>query len=107
MPDQLYTWMKTSPTSGKMVSRIPFQHPVQIYNIIQCLRQQQMFNTLFKSIFNVNTYKTQQKNTSISFSLQDILAGKFSWMYMIQWFINKRFMQKVKRIKLLSLKLQP
>ncbi|CAO3631407.1 unnamed protein product [Mucor fragilis] len=74
MPKQSYTWMKSSPTSAKMVSRIPFQHPVQIYNIVQCLRQQQMFNTLFKSIFNVNTYKTQQTNTSVAFSLQDILA---------------------------------
>ncbi|GAN00585.1 hypothetical protein MAM1_0001c00007 [Mucor ambiguus] len=74
MPEQSYTWMKSSSTSAKMVSRIPFQHPVQIYNVIQCLRQQQMFNTLFKSIFNANTYKTQQISTTVAFSLQDILA---------------------------------
>ncbi|CEP12406.1 hypothetical protein [Parasitella parasitica] len=74
MPEQLYTWMQSSPASAKMVSRIPFQHPVQIYNIIQCLRQQQMFNTLFQSIFNVNTYKTDQTKDALSFSLEDILA---------------------------------
>ncbi|KAI8641571.1 mediator of RNA polymerase II transcription subunit 1-domain-containing protein, partial [Parasitella parasitica] len=73
-PEQLYTWMKSPPTSAKMVSRIPFQHSVQIYNIIQCLRQQQLFNTLFKSIFNINTYRPQQTKEALSFSLEDILA---------------------------------
>jgi hypothetical protein len=59
-----------------MISRVPFHHPVQIYNILQCLRQQQMFNTLFTSIFNTNTYKKRDYNTSVSLSLKDILSGK-------------------------------
>lgn len=31
--------MSSSSTSAKMVSRIPFQHPVQIYNILQVNQQ--------------------------------------------------------------------
>lgn len=38
MPNQIYKWMGSSPTSAKIVSRIPFQHPVQIYNILQVRR---------------------------------------------------------------------
>ncbi|KAI9279811.1 mediator of RNA polymerase II transcription subunit 1-domain-containing protein [Sporodiniella umbellata] len=32
---QVYKWMKSSNTSAKLVSRIPFQHPVQMHNILQ------------------------------------------------------------------------
>jgi hypothetical protein len=88
--------MSSSSTSAKIVSRIPFQHPVQIYNILQvnqqkkkrndmltvfffflkkkCLRQQEMFNTLFKSIFN-ETQSEDRSAASVSVSLKDILAG--------------------------------
>ncbi|GAA5794946.1 hypothetical protein HPULCUR_000296 [Helicostylum pulchrum] len=63
MPDQVYKWMSSSPTKAKMVSRIPFHHPVQLYNILQCLRQQQMFNTLFKSVFNAETFKKESSKS--------------------------------------------
>jgi hypothetical protein len=77
LPDQIYKWTESSPTSAKMITRIPFHHPVQIYNILQCLRQQQMFNTLFTSIFNTNTYKKKDAPSSNgTLSLKDILTGK-------------------------------
>lgn len=76
MPNQIYKWMGSSPTSAKIVSRIPFQHPVQIYNILQCLRQQKMFNTLFQSVFNSDTFKKEASTipNTVSFSLSDILS---------------------------------
>ncbi|KAI9492303.1 mediator of RNA polymerase II transcription subunit 1-domain-containing protein [Zychaea mexicana] len=49
---QVYKYMRSSPTSGKILTRVPFNHPRQLHNILQYLRQQQMFNTLFQSIFN-------------------------------------------------------
>lgn len=89
-----------------MVSRIPFHHPVQIYTIlqvvihniksrkkktylidtsikIQCLRQQQMFNTLFKSVFNATNFRKEanQSIRPISLSLSDILAGNFFFFF--------------------------
>lgn len=70
--------MESSSTSAKLVSRIPFHHPVQIFNILQCLRQQQMFNTLFKSVFNESTFNFDQPTKPISLSLQDILAASDS-----------------------------
>ncbi|KAG1446336.1 hypothetical protein G6F56_009605 [Rhizopus delemar] len=73
--NHVYKWMKSSITSAKMVSRIPFQHPVQIYNILQCLRQQQMFNTLFKSIFN-EPCTVNGSITTVAVSLDSILTEK-------------------------------
>ncbi|KAG2207159.1 hypothetical protein INT47_012212 [Mucor saturninus] len=76
IPDQTYKWIQASPKRAKMVSRIPFHHPVQIYNILQCLRQQQMFNTLFKSVFNTDNFRKEASQfiRPISLSLSDILS---------------------------------
>ncbi|CAO3668612.1 unnamed protein product [Rhizopus stolonifer] len=73
--NHVYKWMKSSITSAKMVSRIPFQHPVQIYNILQCLRQQQMFNALFKSIFN-EPCTVNGSIATVAVSLDSILTEK-------------------------------
>ncbi|KAI8984722.1 mediator of RNA polymerase II transcription subunit 1-domain-containing protein [Mycotypha africana] len=78
-PDQIYHWKNSSSSSAKLITRVPFQHPVQIYNILQCLRRQQMFNTLYKSIINnSNNSVTEAEKDQKSFmlSLNDILAGK-------------------------------
>ncbi|KAI9477999.1 MAG: mediator of RNA polymerase II transcription subunit 1-domain-containing protein [Benjaminiella poitrasii] len=74
--EMVYNWMSSSPSSAKLVTRIPFQHPVQIFNILQGLRQQQMFNVLFKSIFNKNTYCKNEEDSKKSISLQDILLAE-------------------------------
>ncbi|KAG0175982.1 hypothetical protein DFQ29_006719 [Apophysomyces sp. BC1021] len=73
MCDQVYK-LKAAVNPGKLIRRIPFSHPVQLFNIIQCLRQQQMFNTLFQSIFNKSTFASQQETSRQSLSLDDILA---------------------------------
>ncbi|RCH88753.1 hypothetical protein CU097_004074, partial [Rhizopus azygosporus] len=71
---QIYKWMSSSKVSAKIVTRIPFQHPVQLYSIIQCLRQQEMFNILFKSIFNTTQIIKNSMDNTVSFSLKGILA---------------------------------
>ncbi|CEG66098.1 hypothetical protein RMATCC62417_02741 [Rhizopus microsporus] len=71
---QIYKWMSSSKVSAKIVTRIPFQHPVQLYSIIQCLRQQEMFNILFKSIFNTTQIINNFMDNTVSFSLKGILA---------------------------------
>ncbi|KAL4210481.1 mediator of RNA polymerase II transcription subunit 1-domain-containing protein [Rhizopus microsporus] len=71
---QIYKWMSSSKVSAKIVTRIPFQHPVQLYSIIQCLRQQEMFNILFKSIFSTTQIIKDSMDNTVSFSLKGILA---------------------------------
>ncbi|KAF7731884.1 hypothetical protein EC973_007715 [Apophysomyces ossiformis] len=73
MCDQVYK-LKAAIVPAKLIRRIPFTHPVQLYNIIQCLRQQQMSNTLFQSIFNSSYFKPQEKDLPKVLSLDDILA---------------------------------
>ncbi|KAL0093672.1 hypothetical protein F4703DRAFT_1830656 [Phycomyces blakesleeanus] len=68
--EQVYKWAGSQKTSGKLIDRIPFNHPVQLFNIIQCLRQQQMYNTLFQSIF----YQTSHKYTVLPTSNQHTLS---------------------------------
>ncbi|ORY97956.1 mediator of RNA polymerase II transcription subunit 1-domain-containing protein [Syncephalastrum racemosum] len=63
VPDQIYKWAGTQETMGKTVTRIPFTHPVQLYSILRCLRQQQMFNTLFTSITrNTSSQHVREQN---------------------------------------------
>ncbi|KAG2219623.1 hypothetical protein INT45_011348 [Circinella minor] len=69
---QVYKYMRSSPTSGKIISRVPFNHPRQLYNILQYLRQQQMFNTLFQSIFNGKA-KQQETGKGLVLELDKIL----------------------------------
>lgn len=47
IPDQIYKWMQISPTRAKMITRIPFQHPVQIYNILQVNQIWYSFSQLY------------------------------------------------------------
>ncbi|KAJ1927764.1 hypothetical protein IWQ60_002660 [Tieghemiomyces parasiticus] len=39
------------PSAGRVVHRLPFSHPSQLHLMIQLLRQQTLFNTLFQSCF--------------------------------------------------------
>lgn len=43
--------MSSSSTSAKIVSRIPFQHPVQIYNILQVNQQKKKRNDVLTVFF--------------------------------------------------------
>ncbi|KAI9320734.1 hypothetical protein BX666DRAFT_1227281 [Dichotomocladium elegans] len=69
---QIYRWRGPSVTSGKLVHRVPFNHPSQLYPILQLLRQQQMFNTLFQSIFNDKSVMAVRETRS-AFSLDRII----------------------------------
>ncbi|KAI8994632.1 mediator of RNA polymerase II transcription subunit 1-domain-containing protein [Pilobolus umbonatus] len=73
-PTQVYKLINSKVTNGKVLSRVPFHHPVQLYSILRCLRQQQTFNTLFQSIFNASSIKTKTEPLVISLSLNDIIA---------------------------------
>ncbi|KAI8063810.1 mediator of RNA polymerase II transcription subunit 1-domain-containing protein [Gongronella butleri] len=75
--DQAYEWMANTGSSGKLLHRIPFQHPAQLFGIVQCLRQQHMFNDLFHTIFNQETYKasTVTPTSTKPASLDDILQA--------------------------------
>ncbi|KAI9012077.1 hypothetical protein CLU79DRAFT_771211 [Phycomyces nitens] len=86
--DQVYKWTGSQEISGKLIDRIPFNHPVQLFNIIQCLRQQQMYNTLFQSIFYQKTHKsTVLTTTSLqTLSLDDIIKGKYRELSIIRPF---------------------
>ncbi|CAO3608624.1 unnamed protein product [Cunninghamella echinulata] len=75
--NQVYQWIPNTGTPAKLLHRIPFQHPAQIYSIIQLLRQQQTFNLLLTSIFNKNTYASgvHLQNNPKPFSLNEILIA--------------------------------
>ncbi|KAI7885606.1 hypothetical protein K492DRAFT_141418 [Lichtheimia hyalospora FSU 10163] len=70
--DQVYRWMGSSLTPGKLIRRITFNHPSQIYTILLHLRQQQMFNTLFRSVFHDKAVESNREKKHI-LSLDEIL----------------------------------
>ncbi|KAI8146298.1 mediator of RNA polymerase II transcription subunit 1-domain-containing protein [Fennellomyces sp. T-0311] len=82
-PVQVYKFMRSSPTSGKIISRVPFNHPRQLHTILQYLRQQQMFNTLFQSIFNSKATQ-QQPDKSLALSLDKILEGQIGKRWVVE-----------------------
>ncbi|ORX58903.1 hypothetical protein DM01DRAFT_1333519 [Hesseltinella vesiculosa] len=77
--DQQYEWLAYTGSTGKLIHRIPFQHPAQLFGIVQVLRQQHMFNDLFHTLFNDNTYTAGKKlaKPNKSVSLDHILHSKF------------------------------
>ncbi|CAG8624152.1 9911_t:CDS:10, partial [Paraglomus occultum] len=55
---QVYSFENLFLTSAKKIQRIPFTHPDQLYGFTKLLRQQLVFNTLFQSCFNANSYRS-------------------------------------------------
>ncbi|CAG8656797.1 6385_t:CDS:10, partial [Ambispora leptoticha] len=56
-PLQRYSFASHGQTYARKVDRIPFIHPVDLYEAIKALRQQLTFNTIFQSIFNSTSYR--------------------------------------------------
>ncbi|KAI8337589.1 hypothetical protein BC941DRAFT_425680 [Chlamydoabsidia padenii] len=76
--DQVYQYQANAGTPGKLLHRIPFQHPAQLYSIMMYLRQQQTFNSLFTSIFNKETYQpgtSDSTRMARTLSLDEILMA--------------------------------
>ncbi|CAG8434639.1 12369_t:CDS:10 [Ambispora gerdemannii] len=56
-PLQIYSFASQDQTYARKIDRIPFIHPVDLYEAIKLLRQQLTFNTIFQSIFNSTSYR--------------------------------------------------
>ncbi|RUS32358.1 hypothetical protein BC938DRAFT_475618 [Jimgerdemannia flammicorona] len=89
---QKYAFVGDTNTRAKVIERIPFAHPMQLFAVMQvsvveewegrifvCLRQQLIFNALFQSCFNAQTYRPSSLEVqTTSLSLDDILDAAAS-----------------------------
>ncbi|KAG2182679.1 hypothetical protein INT44_005659 [Umbelopsis vinacea] len=75
---QQYVYTKSTPIRGKLLHRIPFEHPVQLLNILQILRKQIVFNHLFRSVFNRESMpkETGEQLVKSEISLADLLQDE-------------------------------
>ncbi|CAO3678772.1 unnamed protein product [Umbelopsis vinacea] len=72
---QNYVYVRSNVIRGKLLHRIPFEHPVQLFGIMQTLRKQIVFNHLFRSVFNPESMpkETADISSKPEISLADLL----------------------------------
>ncbi|KAM3582470.1 hypothetical protein VKS41_005115 [Umbelopsis sp. WA50703] len=63
---------------GKLLHRIPFGHPAQLYGIMQVLRKQLVFNHIFHSVFNAKSMPKEGSDSVMNseITLDDLLQDK-------------------------------
>ncbi|KAG2177123.1 hypothetical protein INT43_007779 [Umbelopsis isabellina] len=75
---QNYVYMNSTAKRGKLLHRIPFGHPAQLYGIMQILRKQLVFNHIFHSVFNAKSMPKDGSDVVMNseITLDDLLQDK-------------------------------
>lgn len=76
--NQNYVYMNSIAKRGKLLHRIPFGHPAQLYGIMKILRKQLVFNHIFHSVFNAKSMPKEGSDSVMNseITLDDLLQDK-------------------------------